>query len=204
MKLNLLINQTRQYPIFGVEDCQKWFPGTSRGVLLVQLTQYVKNDYLTRLRRGLYILNSEPRPHPLAIAARLRADAVITAESVLSAEGIIPETSFSVTALTAGRSTRFLLPKIGAFIFRHVEPRLLFGWRLNQYPPYAARVADIEKALLDLLWFHRGEKDTPAYLSGLRLTLPNNFSWSKFRRLAGQFNDPRLQKMAKLLERRHL
>lgn len=203
MKLQPLLDQTQDFPVFGVEDCQKWFPRTSRAVLLVQLTHYVKRGYLLRLRRGLYLLRREPRPHPFVMAACLKPGSIISLESVLSEGGIIPETSLAVTAVTDGRNTRYAFPQAGAFIFRRLLPRLLFGWQLAQFPPYSVRVAFPEKALLDLLWFHQREQNPAAYVEGLRLSFPPSFSWPRFRRFAREFNSARLQELARVVEHAH-
>lgn len=197
MKLHHLLARARLFPLFGVADCQKWFPASSRGVLLVQLAEYARQGYLLRLRRGLYLVNNEPRPHPFAVASRLRPEAVISLETVLSESGLMPETSFATVAVTGGRNARYSFPELGAFIFRHLEPRLLFGWRLERFPPYTARVASPEKALLDLLWLHQREKDAAAYVQGLRLSFPAPFSWSRFRSLARQYHQPRLWELAR-------
>lgn len=196
-----LLGHSKNFPIFDVEDCQKWFPNTNRGVLLVQLSHYVKQGYLLRLRRGLYLLNSGAPPDKLALAAQLRTDAVISLETVLSENGLIPETALGTTALTVGRNTTYTVPPLGNFIFRHIASALLFGWRLRSLPPYSARVATIEKALLDVLWFHSLESEPMYYLQESRLSIPNHFSWAHFRALAKQFNNRRLWKLAMLTEK---
>lgn len=201
MTLNSLLTQARRFPLFQITDCQKWFPGTTRGTLRLQLAHYVHRGYLSRLRRGLYLLNDEPRPHPWVIASRLKPGAIISLETVLGEAGVIPETPLSVTALTEKRGGNYALPRLGTFIFRHLDPAHLFGWSLANYPPYTVRVAKPEKALLDLLWFHRNEKEPESYLEELRLSFSETFSWRQFRLWARQFQDVRLQKLARLVER---
>lgn len=201
MILYTLLARARSFPVFQLVDCQKWFPATSRGTVRLQLAQYVRRGYLRRLRRGLYLLNDGPRPHPWVIASRLKPGAIISLEAVLGEAGIIPETPLAVTALTEKRGGSYVLPQLGTFIFRHLDPAYLFGWSLADYPPYSVRVAYPEKALLDLLWFHRREKEPASYLEGLRLSFPKTFSWLRWRSLARQFQDPRLQEMARLVER---
>ncbi len=203
MTIIQLMERARRFPIFRLEDCQKWFPRAKRGTLLLQLSNYVRRGYLRRLRRGLYLLNDLPAPHPLAVASRLKPEAVISLETVLSAAGILPDTALAVTAVTAQRSGRYVIPAAGGvFIFRHIQPALLFGWRLEQFPPYAARVAYPEKALLDLFWFHQREKDFASYLEGLRLSFPADFSWQRFRACARLFPNLRFQDMTRAVERR--
>lgn len=200
MKLYQLLERAQRFPLFGIEDCQKWFSTSSRGALLVQLSHYVAEGHLQRLRRGLYLLKSEPQPHPFAIASRLKPEATISLETILSQTGIMPETSLAITAVTDKRNVHYSFPQIGSFIFRHLEPRLLFGWGIEQFGPYAVRVSTPEKALLDLLWLHQREPHPQAYLQGLRLSFSARFSWNSFRSLAREFHSPRLTELSNLLE----
>lgn len=200
MKLEHLLAQSRQFPIFTVADCQKWFPDSGHATLLLQLANYTTSGRLLRLRRGLYLLNNDPTPDPLVIASSLKPECVISMETVLSRCGLIPETALAVVALTGGRNTNYSFPQLGSFIFQHLDPHLLFGWQFEQFPPYLARVARPEKALLDLLWFHRQEKDPLAYVRELRLSIPDSFSWSSFQKMARDFNQPRIIALARLIE----
>lgn len=203
MTLLQLLEHARRFPIFQIEDCQKWFPQAKRGTLLLQLSTYARRGYLLRLRRGLYMLNDLPMPHPFAVASRLKPEAVISLETVLSAAGVLPDTALAVTAITAQRGGRYVIPAAGGvFVFRHIQPVLLFGWRLEQFPPHAARVAYPEKALLDLFWLHQQEKNFASYLEGLRLSFPADFSWQRFRAFARLFPNPRFQNIIRMVERR--
>lgn len=204
MKFKELAIRARGWPIFSVEDCQKWFPGTDRRTLIVQLSSYVKQGDLLRLKRGIYLLNQQPFPHPLAIASRLDPQAIISLETILNRAGLIPDIPFATTAVTPGRTMKVRLKNYGQqFIFRHIKPALVFGFKLEEYHPYTARVAEPEKALLDLLWFHRFEHDPAAYIHELRMTMPRNFSWKRFRRYASQYQHDGLVRLAQAIIRIH-
>lgn len=202
MTILQLLAHARQYPIFGIEDCQKWFTKTTRGTLLLQLTVYTKRGHFLRLKRGLYVLNAEPFPDPRAITSRLDPRAIVSLETVLHAHGMIPDVPFATTAVTPGKPVRYHIPSLGNFLFRHVKRDLMFGGTLVAFPPYHVRIAEPEKALLDLFWFHRFERDVRDYLHELRLTLPRSFSRSRFLRYARAYHSSQLLKIAALTLRR--
>ncbi len=177
MTILSLLEQARQYPIFSLSDCQQWFPRSNRATMILQLSQYAKRGQVIRLKPGLFALNAQPLPHPRVIASRLDTQSVVSLETVLQQSGMIPEIPFALTAVTSTKTHRFQIPAVGTFLFRHIKPQLMFGWELQDHQPYSVRVARPEKALLDLFWFHRFEKDPHGYIRELRLSIPKNFSW---------------------------
>ena len=196
MKLYALMEHAREYPIFTLEDCCKWFPDTARSTMILQLSTYVKRGLLARVKRGLYMLADVPEISPLVIASRIDTGSFISIESVLYRAGIIPESTFGTTALTTGRTRQFTLPPYGIVRFRHIKQSLNFGWNLEQFEQYSVRVATPEKALLDLLWFHRFEPDPSAYIQELRLDLPTGFSWDVFGRYSKLYSSRQIDILA--------
>lgn len=197
MKMLELIVFAHSWPIFTVQDCAKWFPNTKRAAILLALTRGVASGLLIRLRRGLYLLNQEPYPDPFAIASRLDPLGVVSMETVLHRFGMIPEVSFSTTLVTPAGTARYHTAIGGSFHIRHIKKELLFGYELEPHSPYSVRVATPEKALLDLLWFHRFERDQAAYLSELRLDIPKEFSWRTFRAFAQLFAHKQMSEFSK-------
>lgn len=122
--------------------------------------------------------------------------AVISLETVLHRAGITPEVSFATTAVTPGKTARFSTATQGMIILRHLKSEFFFGFTLNKFPPYTVRVATPEKALLDLLWFHRFEKDPEPYVRELRLTIPPQFSWKKFREYSRVYHNIYLARLS--------
>mgnify|MGYP001560183325 CR=1 FL=1 len=191
-----LLKKARAYPIFSLEDCHKWFPELSRPALYVRLTRSVAQHHVLRLKRGLYLLNEEPFPQPFAIASRLDPQAIISLETVLNRRGIIPDIPFAITAVTTQKTARYNIGRVGTFLFRHIHPALAFGFRLEMYSPYTARVAESEKALLDLFWFHRSDPDPQAYIDELRLSIGEKFSWTRFKRYTHAYRNIGLSRLA--------
>lgn len=198
MTLSSLIEHARTLPVFSLQDCQKWFPESSRKALILQLWRFVEQGRITRLKRGLFLYQDPSvRLDPRVIASRLDPRAVVSLETVLHGIGMTPEIPFAVTCVTPGRTARYHNKRLGTFIFRHMKPSLFFGWDTQKLPPYPVRVARPEKALLDLFWFHRFEKNPEAYVEGLRLSLPRSFSRSLLAGYAKPYKNVKVAEMVK-------
>lgn len=198
-----LSDQARNWPLFTVQDCVKWFPSVRRQAILLNLTRHTAAGLLIRLRRGLYLLNREPYPDSFGIASRLDSSSVISMETVLHRAGMIPEIPFATTAVTPVITARYHPSVGGLFVFRHIKPTLLFGFQVEEYKPYSVKVARPEKALLDLFWFHRFERDIAAYCDELRLDIPSDFSWKDFRAYAKLFGYTQMIEFSRAIEKRY-
>ena len=194
-----IITNARAWPIFSVQDCAKWFPDTRRSAILLGLNRYTASGLLIRLRRGLYLINQEPYPDSSVLASRLDTSAIVSLETVLHRSGMIPEVPFATTLVTPAMTAQYHPAVGGAFHFRHMKKELFFGFSIEHHSPYAVRVATPEKALLDLLWFHRFQRDRQAYIEGLRLDIPSTFSWKNFRLYAKLFNNRHLSELSKVV-----
>lgn len=198
-----LIEKARTWPIFSFQDCAKWFPDDRRSALALGLSRYTASKLILRLRRGLYLLNQEPYPDALVMASRLDPSAVISTETVLHRAGMIPEIPFATTSVTPVVTARYRPAVGGTFIFRHIKPELLFGFQVEQRSPYSVKIATQEKALLDLLWFHRFERDCDAYIDELRLDIPSSFSWKDFEVYSRLFAHKKISEFSHVIQRRY-
>ncbi|MBI2645311.1 type IV toxin-antitoxin system AbiEi family antitoxin domain-containing protein [Candidatus Uhrbacteria bacterium] len=193
----------RTWPIFTVQDCVKWFPSARRKAILLNLTRYTASGLLVRLRRGLYLLNREPYPDSFVIASRLDPSAIISVETVLHRAGMIPEIPFATTSVTPAITARYHPSVGGSFVFRHIKPPLLFGFSVERYASYSVKIAHPEKALLDLFWFHRFERDIAAYCNELRIDIPVNFSWKNFYAYTELFASTQVTKFAQYMKKHY-
>lgn len=203
MRLIDLLERARNYPIFTLEDCRKWFPDTMRSTAILQLSNFTMQDKIRRVKRGLYMLPLVENLHPFILAASIDPESFISLESVLAQAGMIPETMFGTTAVTTGKTRQFSIERYGLIRFRHEKMSLNFGWKVVRMGQYAVRIACPEKALLDLLWFHRFESDTEGYIHELRLSIPKKFSWSIFRRYSKMYESKQMDLLAEQLIKTH-
>ncbi len=167
-------------------------------VLQAQLSRWVAEGRLIRLRRGKYVVApslSGPEPHGFVLANAIRPDSYVSCQSALSWHGLIPEHVPSVVSVAGGRTETVDTP-LGSFIYRHMKPSLLWGWREEDVPtPGGARVARPEKALLDLAYLTPGA-DSTAYMEGLRLQSTEQLDMSGLRAMARRWDRPKVIRAA--------
>ena len=168
--------------------------------LQAQLSRWVAEGRLIRLRRGKYVVApswSGPEPHGFALANAIRPDSYVSCQSALSWFGLIPEHAASVVSVAGGRTETVDTP-LGSFIYRHVKPSLLWGWRDEDLPAGGgqASVAEPEKALLDLAYLTPGA-DSTAYMEGLRLQSTEQLDISRLMAMARRWGKPKVVRAAR-------
>lgn len=166
-----------------------------------QLSRWVKAGKLYQLRRGVYAPAPPYRkkaPHPFVVANKLAAASYISLQSALAFYGLIPEYTPITTSITGGRPGVRRTP-LGNYIFRHIQPRLFWGYTQQEVAPNQhAFVAAPEKSLLDLIYLTPGA-DNPAYLSELRLQNLTLLNPDKLTKMAMQSNSAKLQQAASII-----
>ncbi len=163
-----------------------------------QLSRWEKAGYLHQLRRGLYALAPPLRktvPHPFLIANKLVAGSYVSLQTALAHYNLIPEYVPMTTSVTTHRPSRRETP-LGVYLYRHITPSLFFGYTtLTVSANQTAFIAEPEKALLDLLYFHP-KQHSMAYLRELRLQNLDRFNPRRFIQLAEESRRPKLRQLA--------
>jgi hypothetical protein len=119
----------------------------------VQLSHWVKEGKLIRLKRGVYSLSAEDSrllPSALELAEPLYRPSYISLEFALSHYGLLPEAAGLLTSVTTRKTAR-LHNSLGDFVYHHVQPDYFFGFHRRK-DPVVHWMADPEKALLDFLY----------------------------------------------------
>lgn len=141
------------FPVFSLEDVRLAFPSFDRRRLL----EWQQKGYLTKVRRGHYRLdrtNTATGFDRLYAANKVYQPSYISLESALSWHGLIPEGVFTTTSITPLNGTSFQTP-LGNFTYRHVHTRLYFGFQAIRPSGVPIRMAEAEKALIDLAWLRK-------------------------------------------------
>lgn len=166
-----------------------------------QLSEWVNAGKLWQLRRGLYAIAppyQKVAPHPFLVANKLVPGSYVSLQAALSYYSLIPEHVAAVTSVTTGRPSERETP-LGHFIYRHIQPDLLFGYeRLQVGHQQYAFVATPAKALLDLVYLEP-EGDSRAYLESLRLQNLDLFNVEQLQQVTEQAGKPKLQRAARLI-----
>lgn len=134
---------------FSVQDARKHFPDFDRK----RLTEWQKKGYLQKVVREYYIFTEVTKDTNLwwYVANRVFEPSYISLQSALNYYGFIPEAVFQVLSITTKR-TRDLGASSVRFIYRNMKNSCYFGYTLIPLGEHYIRLAEPEKALLDLLY----------------------------------------------------
>jgi predicted transcriptional regulator of viral defense system len=159
-----------------------------------QLSDWVKRGRLWQLRRGLYALAppyQKTTLHPFLAANRMVAGSYVSVQAALGYYGLIPEHVTAVTSVTTRRPGEWNNP-VGQFIYRHIQPKLFFGYERREVSAAQfAYVASPEKALLDLIYL-QPEGESSLFLESLRLQNLDQFDVAKFKKFVERAHKPKL------------
>ena len=124
-----------------------------------RIGKLAKQGWLKRIKKGLYVISdfssrgSLPISH-YVVSNLLVEESYISFESALQYHGLYDQllTTISSVSLKQYRET-----KINNVFYRFVKTtqKNFFGWRQEIIDDNVVRMASVEKALLDLLQFHR-------------------------------------------------
>lgn len=200
MNFNALLDVVGEEPVF---DSNLLLAGkVDPASVRLQLSRWVNNGRVQRLRRGVYAIAPPYRkvtPHPFLVANRLQRASYVSLQSALAFHGMIPEVLHIVTSVTAGRPERLETP-LGVFEFRHVRPGLLTGYQMTDMGGQQAFVATPGKALLDLIYLTPGGA-SEGYLRGLRLQNLDHLDLDRLNEQAEVFGSPKMRTATRRISR---
>jgi len=149
-----LVNQTifaskikeKRLLIFTVADVRALF-GVSAVATIGLLHRYKKQGFILQIKRGLYIF-PDALPPDVYIANKLYSPSYVSLEFALSYHGVIPETVYEVTSVTAKATRRFeTLGKV--FSYRKIKKSAYTGYGVEKQGDLSFYIADAEKAFVD-------------------------------------------------------
>ncbi len=152
MKFREFETKINKLPVFKLNDIRKIDPDFHRQ----QLTYWQKAGYIKSLPGSYYMLAERQvnENFLFMFANRLYEPSYISLESALAYYQIIPETVFGVTSVSSRKTVRFY-SEYGIFSYKNFQPKILFGYQIIE-PKQALKykIANLEKAILDFLYFH--------------------------------------------------
>ncbi|RLD21176.1 MAG: hypothetical protein DRI69_04830 [Bacteroidetes bacterium] len=146
----------RDYPVFSIKDIRKRFTDFD----IKRLGEWRNKGYLMMVKRGHYCFQDRHKGEQFLYYAanKIYTPSYISLESALSYYNLIPEGVFTTVSVTT-RNTASYDTSIGAFEFRHLKPRLYFGYRLINEGDLTIRMAEPEKVLLDYFYLNTLNND---------------------------------------------
>jgi hypothetical protein len=118
------------------------------------INQLVKSGLLFKVQRGFYLSD---KPDLWVLASRLKKDACISLDTVLAKEALLGSLpTGSVSATYSGIRKLVIKTPVGLIRYFSMQRNLQFGYNTLAN---GVRVADKEKAFLDILYFYaKGSK----------------------------------------------
>ncbi len=167
-----------------------------------QLSWWRKKGYLENIKRGLDVFSDEKaKLAPAEISFLIYQPSYLSLEYALSHYGIIPEMVFAKTAVTT-KTTRKFSNSFGLFSYRHISPKLFFGYSATETAFGKFLLAEPEKALLDYLYFNLGKIQGTRDIAELRINtdaLNKIIDREKLNRYLNEFGIRKLAKITPMI-----
>lgn len=146
-----LKNKLKDLAVFNLQDIRK----IDNGFDLRRLNEWQAKGYLKMLRRGYYVFSDLNVNESLLflLANRIYSPSYVSLEIALSHYNLIPEAVYGITSVASRKTNRFGT-EYGEFLYRHIKPELMFGYKLLAYNNYNIKIAEIEKAILDYFYLN--------------------------------------------------
>ena len=161
-----LVNQTifasklkeRKLYIFSANDIRLLFE-VSAVAASALLHRYKKRGFILQLKRGSYIF-PDVLPPDVYIANKLYSPSYISLEFALSYHGVIPETVYEITSVTAKATRHFeTLGKI--FSYRKIKRAAYTGYEIQKQQGLSFNIANAEKAFVDINYLRLMNRQKP-------------------------------------------
>ena len=200
MKWVALLGKVANNPVFSTGFGAA---GENLAQLRMQLSRWVKDGRLIKLRRGLYVLTEPYRkvsPEPFYVANTLKSASYVSLQSALAYYGLIPEYVPVVTSVTTKRPQSYNT-ELGRYEFKHIKKTLFYGYKqLEVVSGQNVFIALPEKALLDLVYLSP-DADNPKYLRELRLQRFDSLDLGLLQQLAEKSKSQKLIGASKVIQK---
>ena len=152
------------FKVFSTQDITKWNPDFDTR----RLVEWQNKNYIRRIINRWYMF-VEPLDLDTMylVSNRIYAPSYISFESALAYYQLIPEAVFSLTAATT-LTTKTFDTAIGQFRYRHIKPKMMFGYKLIEADGVLIKMVEPEKMLVDYLYLN-SRITTPEHFEGLRI-----------------------------------
>ena len=140
----------KRLAIFSARDVQILF-GVSPSSATMLLHRYAKKNFITRIKKGLYVFPDSLPPEPY-IANKLYIPSYVSREFALSYHRVIPETVYEITSVSTRATRNFeVFGKI--YSYRKILDRAFTGYTVEKQGGFTFRIADADKAFVDTLYY---------------------------------------------------
>jgi predicted transcriptional regulator of viral defense system len=136
-----------------------------------RISKLVDDGWLTRIKKGLYVISDISTRGSLAIDHRavvnlLVEDAYISFLSALQFHGYYNQLLSSIRAVSVEQTKSRTIDHV-TFHFTTTQKKYFYGWETHEIDGQVVKIASFEKALIDLIQFHRSGYSTDIVLEKL-------------------------------------
>ena len=142
--------------IFTPQDFQRIFRTTDSRTKYF-LEEYTKGGLFLRLKKGLYMLRTDPLPEE-EIANRLYRPSYISLEYAMATYNLLLEMPYSITSATT-KPTRTFTVGEKTFSYSTIKREAFIGYTPVKRAGRTILIAQPEKALVDYLYFEQELKE---------------------------------------------
>ncbi|MDP2909945.1 MAG: hypothetical protein Q8N69_02650 [bacterium] len=141
----------KDFLIFSVKDIKK----TDFDFHSQRLSEWQGKGYIKKITKDYYIFSDLEINESVLflIANKIYPPSYISLEMALSYYNLIPESVYGITSVVSGKTNK-IKTDVGEFIYSHIKPGLMFGYKLAEYGGQNFKIAEIEKSLLDYLYLN--------------------------------------------------
>ncbi len=184
-------NKFKDYPIIDVREVKNVFPDFDSR----RFYEWQKKGYIKKISKLFYFFNNKmiSEENVFFIANKLLEPSYISLERALSFYNLIPENVFMVSSVST-KKTKLIKNQISNFNYRSIKKSLFFAYKLIKVNNFSFKIAEAEKALLDLLYL-RSDIKTEKDILELRInenTFCEIIDIKKMEKYARQFNSKTL------------
>ena len=202
----LQITKLREFntaPYFTVDTMRTLFDLKEQS-FYSNLKRWLKKGDLVRLKKGVYTTNVYIKNIDSAnvglysefIANALMPESYLSTEYILQKYGMLAESVFAYTSVTAKRSREFN-NKLGKFLYTSLSRKLFYGFTIEQVGGFNVAKATKMKALFDFLYLG---KWTNTENSRINWDVFNDTDRNEFAKIVNSSDSPKMKKILEVLK----
>ena len=130
-----------------------------RSYTRIRINKLVKQGWLKRVKKGVFVISDLSSRGSLSISHKaivnlLVQEAYISFETALQHHGLYDQLLASINSVSLKQYKSTTIDNT-IFNFIKTQQRYFYGWEIEDIDGQSVKIAHIEKALIDLLQFHR-------------------------------------------------
>ena len=186
------------YPVFTSSEAKNIFFRETN--MSVQISQWVKNGYIERIKKGLYILSNRKKEiNPMVLAEKIYSPSYLSLEFALNHYGIIPDIPGTYTSVSS-RKTMNYKTDFGYFSYQKIKPEFFTGYRPLVEKNVSFNLATPEKAILDYIYLNKNKLfPKEDFWREMRINEEFRFSKKALDLYGRPFNDKKIDRLIQSL-----